>query len=484
MSHCNVDQVTQRDIHSVSDNDGALRSRSSHATLSRAGSSSQATSPTSERNASALYCRIVAKPYDWVAGPPSTLSVISNHPESTRETPPLSDSEEDFEDAEGDSMDELSPEKLGHEVKRLQKEVAQLKLNALKMGLDAAQETNDSLAKELQIMKKTAGIFKDHFQCQICLDILKQPWTLSPCGHVACLSCLYGWFTTPGPDEDPEYPVDARRQPKTCPQCRTRIRIAPSPSFVLKNMIEELQMAGLLERPVSAFNSVPSGENPWSNVFAEACACEYVSDGSEGYSHDEGGDEEEDAGHLHEGEESDVLSIDSPSETSESEGGNGIYRGGINQLMERSMDTRNSYSGSWVVPRWEPPRFELGNFQLNETTLDLPLDEIRCLISRGATIEMVHMFHMNYSTEHGITAYMGEIKIHLGWNLNRNASDPRGTLYMQSVMDEFRIHPERYATVSPSGLAPQLTRLVPSLGEPDDFDDSDPAWTTAESEDD
>ncbi|KAG8822490.1 hypothetical protein FRC19_005861 [Serendipita sp. 401] len=500
MSHWNTDAMVQPKIHTMSNCNEGRQTHGSNAAVSRAHPSNQISNLAPQGNTLTLDHHISSRGCDWTSEQLSAATVVSNPAESTRETPPLSDSEDDFEDAEGDITDEFSPETLNLEVKRLQKEMAQLKLkqeqytfaesiraekmNALKIERDTAQETNDSLAKELQIMKKTAGIFKDHFQCQICLDILDQPWTLSPCGHIACLSCLYGWFTTPGIDEDPDELQNARHRTKTCPQCRAEIKIAPTPCFVLKNMIEELQLAGLLERPPAVSNSVPSGENPWLKVFGESCSCGFMYDGTDDYSHD---GEDEVVGNLHDGEDSDVFSVDSPSETSDSEVAVQPYRGGHDLLMEWYMARRNDYSGSWVSPRWEPPRFELGDVQVtlgDAIDLSLTMAEIHSLLRRGATMGMIRLFHMNYTRENGITAYMGDTKIYLGWNLDRNMADARGVVFMRNVMEEFDDHPERYANISPSRSFLEITRLVPSLGEPEDFEDSDPAWTTPESDDD
>ncbi|KAG8843673.1 hypothetical protein FRB91_003203 [Serendipita sp. 411] len=172
MSHWNTDAMVQPKIHTMSNCNEGRQTHGSNAAVSRARPSNQISHLAPQGNTLTLDHHISSRGCDWASEQLSAATVVSNSAESTRETPPLSDSEDDFEDAEGDITDEFSPETLSLEVKRLQKEMAQLKLkqeqytfaesiraekmNALKIERDTAQETNDSLAKELQIMKKVS----------------------------------------------------------------------------------------------------------------------------------------------------------------------------------------------------------------------------------------------------------------------------------------------------------------------------------------
>ncbi|CAG8961094.1 hypothetical protein HYFRA_00002637 [Hymenoscyphus fraxineus] len=60
--------------------------------------------------------------------------------------------------------------------------------------------------------------------CSICDQLLYEPWTLS-CGHTYCYSCLCSWFVP-------------NKRKKTCPECRTRIKQIPAPSFLVKQLVE------------------------------------------------------------------------------------------------------------------------------------------------------------------------------------------------------------------------------------------------------
>jgi Zinc finger, C3HC4 type (RING finger) len=132
--------------------------------------------------------------------------------------------------------------------------------------------------------------------------------SLSPCGHVGCLECLLNWFTTGQDEEDATDPI---HREKTCPQCRTLIVLPPTPSYVLKNVIEEIGSSG----PATQSRSTPVANtvNPWSRIFA--LASEELDDD------DDEDDEEEEETYSdrdsHEEDDGDAASSDSPSESSD-----------------------------------------------------------------------------------------------------------------------------------------------------------------------
>lgn len=298
---------------------------------------------------------------------------------------------------------------------------------------------------------------------------------LSPCGHVACLECLLNWFKTPRADEDADQPDLPLYRTKTCPQCRVIVVSRPTPSFILKNIVEEMQAVNLLDPPVSGPNEIASTEDPWIDVFPDPCSC------AAGLISPHDGDPSELTADL----ESDILSIDSPSGSEADQADNTARREHANHVMGWEIDMRNSNTGGWVAPRWEPPRFNNSSIEVtNEDVIRLNRghNEIISLLRRGATKQMIAMYQLNYDHDLGIIVYAGRVRVQLGWNISRNADDIEGRAYMQNVMDEMARFPERFGVVQLNAhTARFVVRLVPSLGTSEDDNGSVGSWTSEDS---
>ena len=105
-----------------------------------------------------------------------------------------------------------------------------------------------------------------------------KPFTLAPCGHIACYSCLVGWFKS-NVAEDELGPQSVHRK-KTCPHCRSAVRDRPIENFTIKEMVNSLVNSGILE-DVSRGASVatPTSADPWAGIFPKHPVMENNFDG-------------------------------------------------------------------------------------------------------------------------------------------------------------------------------------------------------------
>jgi len=62
--------------------------------------------------------------------------------------------------------------------------------------------------------------------CKICIKPFYEPFILS-CGHTFCYSCLASWF---GGSRN-------RAKRKSCPECRTDIKVQPAPNYLLRDLV-------------------------------------------------------------------------------------------------------------------------------------------------------------------------------------------------------------------------------------------------------
>jgi Zinc finger, C3HC4 type (RING finger) len=114
--------------------------------------------------------------------------------------------------------------------------------------------------------------------CQICLDLLHKPFTLSPCGRISCYSCLVKWFTFTVDQGLGESEGVFRK--KTCPQCRALVRERPVEAWNVKDMVATLVKSSLVrdflplaevnynEATSSVFvHSEAASHDPWASIF-------------------------------------------------------------------------------------------------------------------------------------------------------------------------------------------------------------------------
>ncbi|XP_058469245.1 E3 ubiquitin/ISG15 ligase TRIM25-like [Solea solea] len=80
---------------------------------------------------------------------------------------------------------------------------------------------------------------KETFSCSICLDLLKDPVTLT-CGHSFCMNCIKD-----------HWDKEDKKKIYSCPQCRKAFTLRPElmKSTILANLVEEEKETGLPAAP-------------------------------------------------------------------------------------------------------------------------------------------------------------------------------------------------------------------------------------------
>lgn len=123
----------------------------------------------------------------------------------------------------------------------------------------------DAQITKLAVHSALISSFKDSLTCQICVDLMYKPFTLAPCGHIACYSCLVGWFKS-NVAEDEGDPQSVYRK-KTCPHCRSAVRDHPIENFTIKEMVNSLVNSGVLEDVQGVTAITATTADPWAGIF-------------------------------------------------------------------------------------------------------------------------------------------------------------------------------------------------------------------------
>lgn len=155
----------------------------------------------------------------------------------------------------------------------------------------------DAQTTKLAVQSALITSFKDSLTCQICVDLMYKPFTLAPCGHIACYSCLVGWFKS-NVAEDEGDPQSVHRK-KTCPHCRSVVRDHPIENFTIKEMVTSLVNSGVLEdvQGSAAVGAAPTTTaDPWAGIFPKHPVRENNYEGLPFPLFDEGEDDDYDYG--------------------------------------------------------------------------------------------------------------------------------------------------------------------------------------------
>ncbi|CAJ1059261.1 tripartite motif-containing protein 16-like [Xyrichtys novacula] len=95
--------------------------------------------------------------------------------------------------------------------------------------------------------QKGVHLDRESFSCSICLDLLKDPVTVS-CGHSFCMSCIQSYW-----DKEDEKKI------YSCPQCRETFVPRPvlKKSTMLAGLVEEVKKSGLQAAPDGSSDAGP-----------------------------------------------------------------------------------------------------------------------------------------------------------------------------------------------------------------------------------
>ncbi|KAI0369183.1 hypothetical protein BV20DRAFT_968377 [Pilatotrama ljubarskyi] len=344
-------------------------------------------------------------------------------------------------------------------------------IDELRSELKTTQELHGTHRAEMEKLKRQSKKSEDlvttvesSLTCQICMELLLKPYGLSPCGHVLCMSCLLEWFKSapPGEDEmlDDEYPDALLYRKKTCPCCRTIVRNRPIPLYLVKSLASAVDKARA-PNGVARPSPPPDDEDPWAGIFRDPTDYENYWSTDEDDDDDEEEDDEDDA---EDGEEydddDDYWSFDG-------------Y--GTGEDDER-------YDGPYVTARWAPPGAHVSADEY--PYLDADSEEFK-MLRRGATLQMIELFQMNYSHDLGLTAVVEDDNVvYLGWNIELHPDDETGEEYMDWILADMYDRPERWRMIHDALDGTWVAhRLVPQY-EVEEYDNTDSEMWTAESDED
>lgn len=276
------------------------------------------------------------------------------------------------------------------------------------------------------------------YACVLCSYVLPaflNDHSLSPCGHILCVTCLQEWFRkAPAVDDevyddsDPDYLL---RRRKTCPCCRTNIRHRPIPVFMIKAIVAGIaKMKGLQTGTSPGRELVFNDSDPWEGLFPEdEDEIDDYRATDEDEDEDEDLDEEEDSSWYDE-----VFSYGTGSE-------------------------EEAYQGAYVYPQWEPPSVVVDEDDYLFDRLDE--NDFKCL-QRGVTIGMLHEYEVEYTHDEGLIARDEAYnRIFLGWNIRLSADDENGEMYMQYIADDMLARPERWNIIEDDDGHFEAHLLVP-----------------------
>ncbi|KAF6753071.1 hypothetical protein DFP72DRAFT_814446, partial [Ephemerocybe angulata] len=385
--------------------------------------------------------------------------------------------------------------------KKQSKRIEELRVHAASQQQTIQEKDQEltSLGDKCSKYAKHISTVEGAIQCQICMDLPSRPYTLAPCGHVLCLSCLQEWFkTSPGVDDEDEDEEDTgvMHREKTCPCCRTVVKHRPCPAFMVKDVVSTF----VQEKPDAQLSSSndATDDDPWKGIFPNSDDEGQGAQDLEDFSDD---DDEDDfiglswvlnnrgsiprsAWNYASDSEDDVFSDDGEDQDEE---GEDVEEGSVSEDDDYGLPI------SYVEPQWEPPTVHVDSHEYGPETDDNALS----LLRRGCTWEMVQNFTIHYSHRQGIVVSLRSIdelyisddeesdsddetgrealhQIYLGWNIHLDEDDIDGDAYMHGVLVDIKDHPEAWRLIPRyDGHGSMDVKKLVSAGSLEDYYTSD-----------
>ncbi|KAF9564292.1 hypothetical protein CPC08DRAFT_705467 [Agrocybe pediades] len=379
-------------------------------------------------------------------------------------------------------------------------------LNSALSRLKEKEDETLTLKDKCKQKEELLHTIESSINCQICMDLTVDPYALSPCGHVLCLTCLQEWFRSAPSDSDTDDvdPYDVLWRPKSCPTCRTVIQQRPVPVFMVKAVSSALMKSRPDIHPVpSNQQDTPANGDPWKGIFppVDTSRLEEELEGSgsddedEAVNHDPESDNEEnfavqfrmDAYALRhrfsDSSDSDDVGEDEDDADDDSEGGIGR----VNNYSS-DEDEPMEFVRVYELPTWEPPPALVPGLRTSMR------DDEECieLLRRGCTYEMVQAFDMAYFRTSGLVAHLRSLeflesgdyanpgwfsresknRVFLGWSIILQDDDVDGMIYLANVLLDIKMNPSRWQITPRTGSLRNLVDAQLVIQEDDNAYDS------------
>ena len=230
--------------------------------------------------------------------------------------------------------------------------------------------------------------------------------------------------------------------------------------YLIKSLASTLDKAKL---PAGAArpSPPPDDEDPWAGIFRDP------NEVDDYWSSDEDDDEDDDEEEEEDGDD------DVGYEGEDYWSGDGYGTG----------EDEDHYEGPYINPRWAPPTVYIA--PEDYPFLDDDAEEI-VMLRRGATMQMIEIFHMSYDHDTGLCALVEDGNaVYLGWNIELHPDDESGEDFMDWILTDITARRDRWRIINDDVYGTWTAwKLVPE-DEDEEYDNTDSElWAEEMGEDD